>query len=953
MKIPIRLLQLLERDRALYSATLQALEEFRPWMELSGTPFFPEYTRHDPDHVESVLQTAAAILRDEAWPILTAADAAVLVVAGLLHDAAMHLTDDGFLQLINPRLVRAEVLLPSDRPWPILWEEYLSLARRFNGRELRNLYGDLEPVRQPASDPRDWTLRDRLLIGDFLRRHHHRLAHEIARWGVPGRSGGEPLRLSLEKDLADLAGLVARSHGMPLRELFDPLRTAYDLRQYRGVHAVFLMVLLRISDYLQVEADRAPKQLLQVKRLWSPLSLGKWKEHQAVRDIRTTHEDPEAIFVDTLPQDVDRYLALKELLSGLQEELDVSWAVLGEVYGRWEELKGLGLTPRRVRSTLDDEEAFGLLVEYVPRRAAFEAASGDLIPLLVEPLYGDKPEIGVRELIQNSLDAVRELWLYREALQINLAGTQDPDINVEVRRDSNEGSWLIVEDQGIGMTIDTICSYFLKVGASFRRSDLWRKTFEDQAGKSLILRSGRFGIGALAAFLLGEELEVSTRHIDSTDGFCFRAKLDTDNIELRRCHRSIGTTIKVRLSVNSLKALAKAEAWDWFCLSEPKMVRRVWDVHAKKPRNLAQVHTLPSSRVALPQGWHRILVPDYEDVQWTYAKVPALVCNGIKITHGLSTPLMRLESVSDGWSLRTPNLSIFDPDGKLPLNLSRTALTQKELPFQSELLEDVTRDFIAHAALTAPRSRWEKMTSGYAGLPPAQIAWFHSPEGTGILTGHNLQVARAGRSVVAVPYYLIRKLLNSVDTSLPSPIVWFDLDNRKLAIDHWIRKILGAEPENFLWRILSPRGVRLLIRKDWADRLRTGKDRMRLPRWAMSRIRKEKDFSAWELWASGACPDSTLEFVRIGENSETFAEELPVVLAEIYPKPSINSLASTPIDLLWQKHVGRPTIPYDWKQRRHVLRHTFTELRPYIEAYKGKEAEQPSTSDEREVLESD
>jgi hypothetical protein len=706
------------------------------------------------------------------------------------------------------------------------------------------------------------------------------------------------------------------------------------------------MVLLRISDYLQVEADRAPRQLLQVKRLWSPFSLGKWREHQAVRDIRTTHEDPEAIFVDALPLDVDRYLALKELLSGIQKELDDSWAVLGEVYGRWEGLKGLGLTSRRVRSTIDNEETFGRSVDYVPRRASFEAASGDLIPLLVEPLYGDRPEIGVRELIQNSVDAVRESWRYRELRQIGAMNTKQQDITIEVKTDLAVGSWLTVEDHGIGMTIDTVCSYLLRVGASFRRSDLWRKTFEAADGRSLVLRSGRFGIGVLAAFLLGEELEVSTRHADSAEGICFSATLGTNNIELRKCQRPVGTTIRARLSEKALKVLAKEEAWDWYCLSEPKVVRRMLS-HKAIPRTLRQRHVLPSSGVHLPRGWHRVRAPGYEDIQWTYLKIPGLVCNGIRVRHLAEASLWRAGYSSDGWSISTPNLSIFDPDGRFPLNLDRTAMTQKGLPFQEELLDDVVRDFIAFAALEAPRSRWSPMSSRYPGLREPHLAWFHSPTGTGVLTKHNFQAAREGGGIVAVPYSLTRTLLEQENISIHSPVIWLNLDSRKHIIDSWIRKALGAIPDNFLWQILDPAGVRILVSKEWASRLRNGGPSQRLPRGPMAKIRREKAFSQFELWSSGACPASLLDFQEISHKAGSLSEALPIVLAEFYPASSSTSIAPTSIDLLWQRYVGQPTIPYDLDQRLGALKDTFTELQAYIEAHKIK----PVGHDELEALE--
>src|SRR6202451_1072876 len=104
---------------------------------------------------------------------------------------------------------------------------------------------------------------------------------------------------------------------------------------------------------------------------------------------------------------------------------------------------------------------------------------------------------------------------------------------------------LTVSDRGTGMTEEIIVNYFLKAGGSFRRSLAWKKEFESEEGtsrghsKSRVLRSGRFGVGVLAAFLIGDELEVSTRHLnDAADnGLTFTATIDTETIELMRYSR--------------------------------------------------------------------------------------------------------------------------------------------------------------------------------------------------------------------------------------------------------------------------------------------------------------------------------------------------------------------------------------------------------------------------------
>jgi molecular chaperone HtpG len=80
--------------------------------------------------------------------------------------------------------------------------------------------------------------------------------------------------------------------------------------------------------------------------------------------IHNTSGDPEAIVVNAKPQDVETFLRLSRWLSGLQTELDRSWAVLGEIYGlqSHNNLNLLGLKIRRVKSNIDDVFAFSKTV---------------------------------------------------------------------------------------------------------------------------------------------------------------------------------------------------------------------------------------------------------------------------------------------------------------------------------------------------------------------------------------------------------------------------------------------------------------------------------------------------------------------------------------------------------------------------------------------------------------
>lgn len=723
IRLPDHLADLLTSNRALESCVYTALENFGYWLGASGKrpTFFPDYTDHSLQHVEEVLQTAVSLLREEAWEAFTASDAAVLVLSTLLHDSAMHLTREGFEVLIRPDTGWRGIGDFNDKPWSQLWTEFAAEVRRFDQRTLEDLFGDAEPV-HISLDASELDEKSRRVIGEFIRRHHARLAHEIARYGVPGPTD-EPLRINGDHEIVDLAGLIARSHGLPARACLPYLKDHFGSRtDPLGVHAVFLIVLLRIADFLQIQASRAPVGTLKVHKIRSPYSATEWKVHAAVRDIREHEEDPEAVYVRTKPDEVLTYLRLKGWLRDLQVEVDASWAVLGEVYSRQSRRMGkLGIRIRRIYSNLDDEAQFAKSVNYLPRRVAFTTAGADVLKLLVRPLYGDRPQFGIRELLANSVDAVLELEdLHTRGLVSAPLDRPDQQVDVQIELDRDESGewWLTISDRGIGMTPQIVCDYFLRAGASFRNSDSWKQSFVNSLNHSRVNRSGRFGIGALAAFLLGSEINVTTRHTTASrnEGLTFTAGLDTHVVEVYYVSRPVGTTIQIKLYPHAAKTLLKAldrplqeqlgldpkdqfDVWDWYCLTRPSVARII------KPLNhrLPQKYTNPLPNSPLPPEWGRLVLPGYRDIQWTYSAAPGLACNGIRIRPTAAwafTSLPRPEGLLG--SREMPRLSVFDPDALLPINLQRDELTASICPFEEELLHAMLAHYVQRAVLYCP-----------------------------------------------------------------------------------------------------------------------------------------------------------------------------------------------------------------------------------------------------------
>lgn len=211
MKIPPLLESSYQSDHSLASFVSGALSKIQGHISSNRLEFFPEYTDHSVTHIELTLQTAFDLATGPARGLLTSADAVALVVAVGLHDLGMYLTRDGFESLITRGSRWKGVKFFDKKDWNSLWDDFYAEATRFDDRKLRQIFGEnYRPVRPIPPPTSPWDDLDYLLVGEFIRRHHPRLAHEIALYGLPARQGAAieicPSNSEDHKFLADIAG---------------------------------------------------------------------------------------------------------------------------------------------------------------------------------------------------------------------------------------------------------------------------------------------------------------------------------------------------------------------------------------------------------------------------------------------------------------------------------------------------------------------------------------------------------------------------------------------------------------------------------------------------------------------------------------------------------------------------------------------------------------------------
>lgn len=133
----------------------------------------------------------------------------------------------------------------------------------------------------------------------------------------------------------------------------------------------------------------------------------------------------------------------------------------------------------------------------MPQDQHFQVDLRGIIDLLSDHLYSG-PEVYLRELLQNSVDALTA----REKQDAGFI-SEESAIQIEVVQPTtpSEPPTLVITDHGVGLTEPEVHQFLATIGRSSKR-DLSREDF-----------IGQFGIGLLSGFIVSEEIVVITKSI--------------------------------------------------------------------------------------------------------------------------------------------------------------------------------------------------------------------------------------------------------------------------------------------------------------------------------------------------------------------------------------------------------------------------------------------------------
>lgn len=670
-----------------------------------GPYFFPDYTDHGIDHINAVLNMADQLISKETYTtkqsgqyLFDSKAVAFLICAILLHDLGMFLKPDGAQELADGAHSSHLVKKLDRNTWKESWSKYVSRTQRLKISEMVRTYGHSveiseDCIRKGFSTTED----DRRIIGEFLRQNHGRLAHEIAIHGFPGTQSQDLFHEpDCNKKDRDMIGLLARSHQMNIRDTEAYVRTFGKDSMPHGIPAYYLMAVLRMADYLDASEKRAPEILERIQKIRVPSSEQEWTWNQCIsKDEKRCDPFTHNLRIDADPEKSTDYVLVDQWLRSVQAELDLCWSILAEHYSD----KPFRLTIHRVISRIHEEDVLERFnEEFLPREVKI-TANPEIVKLMMEPLYGDDPTYGVRELLQNAVDACleREQWekTHKEG-DPNYKGLVDIRIENDV---------FTITDNGMGMNEDILLNYYLSAGSSYRSSDAWMAANAPD-GKSQVARTGKFGVGFLASFLLGDEVEVHTQHREDKKGYQFKFDQKSIPLDIERADRinpyaaevsdptHAGTTITIKLKATAIRGFNSNNYnypwYNWYVFDEPKVRYFINRTELKHRKFL--LHRPPAET----PGWLELTTENYESIMWSpnlYGNPPEFYCNGFRIYDGF--PITPLES-----RLETdpPHVSMIDRNSLVDVTLSRQKL--KSFPGEVSLYKAVYRWYIARLLLT-------------------------------------------------------------------------------------------------------------------------------------------------------------------------------------------------------------------------------------------------------------
>lgn len=547
-----------------------------------------EFTLHDGDHLFRVLNLMEKLLTEQTIRNLSSPELMLLIMSSFFHDIGM-----------SPK--EKEVLT-----WKKVWDtepEFEDETEKSNFDDFNRFYSArpeqqeiIERLIIQGKNTNADTIKS-YLITEFIRQNHANKAREIIEKDWNNKI------VFRDTDLTVEFAQICYSHNEDALTLLD-----LDKNFLCGTNIVaclpLIAVILRLADVLDFDAKRTPTILYSHLYVRHPVSLKEWNKHRAVEAWEIS---PDLIQFSAKCTHPAIEASIHQFINLIDHELSICNNIITTI-NDFNKSKGRNIVtkfPFKVhREKITTKKNIRNEPLYIYRDTQFNLSKRQVIDLLMgTKLYGN-PEVALRELLQNSIDAC----LLRQAQERKWGNPYNPEILVKYYKDETD-IILEIEDNGTGMDQYIIDNYYSKIGSSFYKStDFYNLKSESNAD---FTPTSRFGIGILSCFMVADTLIVDTKRVyaqhKSSDSLNITVEGQESIFWIKEGKREMpGTTTKLIL---------RKTRNPWETMSEEAFIKSVENV-IPNPPFIINIKTISHSKIRDENSFKEVTAISLKDYSW-------------------------------------------------------------------------------------------------------------------------------------------------------------------------------------------------------------------------------------------------------------------------------------------------------------------------------------------------
>lgn len=482
-KLYSRLVQM--NDAEMISKVDKLIQNVEPRLLLTGREAFDNFTLHDAKHSLNLLGIAGDIIADDTLKSLSSVEIGIMIYSFYLHDLGMALS-----YADSKRIYESDDFINFLDSHP----EYSGEIGRLKKKNEQE--GNKVIVDKTISDLYHAALTEYIRPNHATEGRYNAVFDEIEK---NFKDAFEYKGVSFKDQIM----LICKSHNEKTYSLMDADNGTklYDPETYVSgcvLNMQFCAAVLRLADILDFDNERVPKSLFSAIGLTDKkmpgykISLDEWQKQMAVHTINI--ESDALTFSATCTSPSIEH-ALRQMCDGIEKEIRDTLNVLNDnksqIANNYKLSLPLVVTPK-IKSS-----------GYVYRDYSIKLNERAIIQLLMGDNLYSKPQVAIRELLQNAIDACR--------VRKTFESSYTPLIKVDKYCDEEGSVWVRVADNGIGMDNYVLSKYFFEIGKSYYNSVDFKSTAIKYGCKDFMPIS-KFGIGFLSVFMIGELVRVTTQN---------------------------------------------------------------------------------------------------------------------------------------------------------------------------------------------------------------------------------------------------------------------------------------------------------------------------------------------------------------------------------------------------------------------------------------------------------